>query len=84
MNLSTSVRRQKVRPLVVLARTQHVEVGDAVFVEHDCLPVDHEMLLAQLRRGLDDQREVRRPIMAASADQAHAVRLANDPHSSPS
>src|SRR5215472_7607647 len=47
----------ELRPLVVPARVQRCEVRDAVGAEHDRLPVDHEMLLAQFQRGRDDQRE---------------------------
>jgi hypothetical protein len=51
-------------------------VGDAVGTEYNRLTVDHQILLAQLQRGLDDQWEVRRPIIAATpGDPAHAVLL---------
>jgi len=40
----------------------HVEIGGAILVEYDPLAVDHEPLLAQFQRGLNDQREVWRPI----------------------
>jgi hypothetical protein len=66
---------------------QRVEVGNTVLVdtpswstvlvEHDDLAVNHEMLPAQLERGLDEQRETPRPVMAALLIRAHAVLLAD-------
>jgi hypothetical protein len=63
-----------------VACLQRGEVGNAVGVEHDRLAVDHEMLLTQLVRGLDDQREVPCLVVAVPADQAHAVPLADEHH----
>jgi hypothetical protein len=73
-------RISKLRPLTVPARCQRVEIGDAVRPEHDRLAIDDEALLAQLQRGGDDQREAIGPIITASADQAHAVLLADKHH----
>jgi hypothetical protein len=66
--------------LVVPARGQRVEIGDAVLVEHDDLAINHEVLPAQLQRGRDDQREAPGPIITAPADKPHAVLLAYEHH----
>lgn len=40
--------------VIVLARVQRSEVRFAIRAEHHRLAVDHELLLVQLERGLDD------------------------------
>jgi len=47
------------------ARGQRIEIRDAIGREHDHFVVDHEKLWAQLQCGLDDERELLGPIMAA-------------------
>ena len=42
--------------LVVFARMQRIEVGDAVDAQHHRLAIDDEPLLPVLERGLDDPR----------------------------
>jgi hypothetical protein len=48
---SKHVEGIELRPLVMLARRQGVEVRNAVPVEHDHLAVEREMFLAQLQRS---------------------------------
>jgi len=65
---------------LLLVLMQRGEVREAARIEHDCLAVDDEMALPQLRRSLDDPREARRPVVAAGADQPHAVLLPDQHH----
>lgn len=59
------VEGTELRLLAALARAECGEVGDAVGAEHDRLAVDHQLLLAKLQRGLDNQRKVPRQIATA-------------------
>jgi hypothetical protein len=62
--------------LVVPARVQGVEVGDAVDTEHDRLAVNDELLEPDLQRRLDDPQIAIGSVVAASGDQAGAIPLA--------
>src|SRR4029077_9810570 len=59
--------------IVVLARVQRLEVGDAVDTEHYGLTIDDELPDTVLQRGFDDPRIVVGPVVTASCDQAHAI-----------
>src|SRR4051812_47298493 len=54
------------------------EVRDAVDAEQPQPHLDDELLLAVLRRRLDDPGETLRPVMAVPGDQPHAFALALD------
>jgi hypothetical protein len=47
---------------------QRATIGDAVDTEHDRLPVDHELAMLALQRGLDDPGIAVAPVHPASAE----------------
>jgi hypothetical protein len=64
---SLAVERQDIEGIelhfvVMPARVQRIEVGDAVDTEHHCLAVDHELLMPVLQRRLDDPRVTVGPV----------------------
>jgi hypothetical protein len=65
--------------VIVLARVQRVEVGDAVDAEDDRLAIDDELLVSVLQRGLDDPEIALGPVVSAPRDQPHAIAGALDP-----
>ena len=62
--------------LVLPARVQGIEIGDAVDPEHDRLAVDHKLLEPIPECRLDDPGIAVSPVVAAAGDQAHAIPLA--------
>jgi len=69
----------KLHLVIVLARVQRVEIGDAVDAEHDRFAVDDELLVSVLQRGLDDPGIALAPVITAARDQPHAIAVALDP-----
>jgi hypothetical protein len=65
--------------VIVLARMQRVEIGDAVDGKDDGLAIDDELLVSVLQRRLDDPRIALSPIVSAARDQTHAIAVALDP-----
>jgi hypothetical protein len=68
----------KLHLLVVLARVQRVEIGDAVDSQDDGLTIDDEMLLPVLQRAIDDPREAAAPVVAVACEKSHALVLADE------
>ena len=62
--------------LVVLARMQRIEIGDAIDAEDDGLAVDDELLHPVLQRGFNDPRIPFCPVIPVPGEQAHAVAVA--------
>jgi len=54
--------------VIVLARMQGVEVGDAVDAEHDRLAIDDELAMLVLERRLDDPGIAAAPVVAVAAE----------------
>jgi hypothetical protein len=59
--------------VVVLARVQLVEIGDAVDAEYHGLTVNDEMLLPILECGLSDPAITLGRVAAVAREQAHAL-----------
>jgi hypothetical protein len=59
--ISEHVEGVELHFLVVSARVQGVEIGDAIDPEQHRLAIDHELLISVLQRGLDDPREAAGP-----------------------
>jgi len=74
--LGQDVEGAELHFVVVLARVQVVEVGDAVNAEHDRFAVDDELLDAVLARRLGDPRIALGPVIAAPRDQPDAIAVA--------
>jgi hypothetical protein len=71
-----AVERQDVEGIelhfvVMLARVQRVEIGNAIDPEHHRLAVDHELLDPVFLGGLDDPQISSGPVAAATGDQPH-------------
>ena len=71
------IERVKLDLIVVLARMQGIEIGDAVHTEHDRFAVDYELAVLVLQSGLDDDPGIAAaPFGAVAAEEAHAVAVA--------
>jgi hypothetical protein len=66
--------------VIVFAGLQGIEVGYPVHAQDDSLAVEHEPILAQFQRGLDDPRKALRPIQAVLAPDAHDLALPDHHH----
>jgi hypothetical protein len=76
--LDEDVEGAKLGLVVVLARVERVEVGDAVEPEDDDLAVDDKTLLSVLPCGLDNPGKAFGPIVTAAGDQPNAITIALD------
>jgi hypothetical protein len=64
--------------VVVPARVQGVEVGDAVDPEYDSFAIDDELLLAIPHGRVDDPRKAVGPVAAVPGEEPHAAAVAFD------
>ena len=63
------IERVKLDLIVVLARMQGIEIGDAVHTEHDRFAVDYELAVLVLQCGLDDPGIAAAPFVAVAAEE---------------
>jgi hypothetical protein len=64
--------------VIMPARVQPIEIGNAVDAMQDRLAIDDERSCAVSQRGLDDQRVTIAPVIAVSGEQPNALALALD------
>ena len=62
--------------MIVLARVQRVEIGNAVDAEHHRLAIDDELLDPVLQRRFHDPRIAIGPVVPVARDQAHTIAVA--------
>ncbi len=70
----------ELRFVVVPARMQRVEIGDAVEPEDYDLPLNGEVFLAVLQRSFGNPGITLGPVGAAAGEQTHAPLLADNQH----
>ena len=62
--------------IIMLARVQGIEIGNAIDAEDDSLAIDDELLLSILECGFHDPRIAIGPVVAIAGDQAHTIAVA--------